>query len=126
MTVSAPSYGLPTPARDAIAGAMEQARTAPPGTFRLEAVSLKPAGPSARRLQPTRPPPPTAPPPRVKLRPIADAAGGRTFSVAPGQLGYLAPPKGAEPARSRSRTLWWILLAVVLAAAAGVGLALAL
>jgi hypothetical protein len=125
-TAAAISGALPTPARVELAGAMDRARTAPPGQFMLQAVSLKP------QPDPAAPPPPapeeTPEVPRVKLRPIADAAP-RTYSVAPGSLGNLAPPKAqadAARAAARTRTLLIIAIALVVATLAGVIAAVAL
>jgi hypothetical protein len=127
---------MPTPARVAMAGAIERARTAPPGEFVVAAVSLKgtieKSGPIPLPAR-AQPPVPTAPTgetphvPKAKLRAIADVQGGRTFSVAPGQMGYLAPPKAVSDARrGAERKRWWLVVALIAAGAAVVGVVLAL
>jgi hypothetical protein len=116
-----PPPTIPTPARTAIAGAIERARTAPPGDYVVAAVSLK---------APEVPDVPTGETPHVpkaKLRAISDIEGGRTYSVAPGQLGYLAPPKAVSDARHKaSRAKLVLLLVAIAVAAAGAGVVLAL
>ena len=126
---------LPTPAQRAIAGAVDRARTAPPGQYVVQAVSLKPGPPLTAPV--TLPPPPAAPAmpdaptgetpaiPRPKLRSVAEVAG-RSFSVAPGQLGYLAPPKAVTDAEERRRWRGALVLALIALAAAAAGVAAAL
>jgi hypothetical protein len=123
---SAIAGALPTPARVELAGAMNRARTAQPGQFMLQAVSLKP------QAAPTAPAAEVAPPaarelPAVKLRPLSEVAP-RTYSVAPGGLGNLAPPKAQADAERAARRRTWLLVgaAVVVAALASVIAALAL
>jgi len=124
---------LPTPARTAIAGAIDRARTAPPGQFVLAAVSLKPGGAQER----TGPQPivdlagePTGETPHLvkpKLRGIAESApGGRSFSTAPGQLGYLAPPKAVSDRRRDARRRWVLLMVVLIVVAIGGGVTIGL
>jgi len=100
-----------------------------------------PAIPVSSPSQPVQPPPPPPAPmpdqptgetpalPKPKLRSLADLQGGRAFSVAPGQLGYLAPPKPkplSEPREHRRARLIVLALIAILAASAGVAAALLL
>lgn len=99
---------------DQVTGALTRAKTAAPGTQggAIQAVSMRPAG---------APRPPSEPPPdplettearRAKIRPIAEASQ-RQFSVKPGALGYMAPPKDVADERSAKRKH------VIIAAVAG-------
>ena len=63
---------------------------------------------------------------KPKLRAISDIQGGRTYSVAPGQMGYLAPPKSVTDARVQRRRAPILLLIVIVVLAAGAGVAAAL
>ena len=56
---------------------------------------------------------------RPKLRAISEALP-RTFSTAPGAMGYLAPPRAAPPEPKRYR-LGTAALMIGLLAAAGIG-----
>jgi hypothetical protein len=114
----------PAPGRT---GLTMRAATAPAGPLPpaapavLRAVSMKP--PEAPRA-PAAPPPAR---PAARVRRIS-AAMARSFSTAPGALGYLAPPKSVSadgPDRRRPGARW-VLAAVALAAATGAGAYLAL
>ncbi len=111
---SAISGALPTPARVELAGAMDRARTAQPGQYRLQAVSMKPQADPADPAAPARPEPADPDPPRVKLRPLSDVAP-RTYSVAPRALGNLAPPKAQEDAADAARRRRILVIAAVAA-----------
>jgi hypothetical protein len=143
---AAPPPALETPQREAIAGVIERARTAPPGEFVVAAVSMMPpsardrdTGPAAAIPQPPSmptthgvPEAPTGETPHLikpRIRGIAESApGGRTFSVAPGQLGYLAPPKAVSDQQNAARRKWIMLVAglAVLAIVLGVTIGLLL
>jgi hypothetical protein len=117
---------IPTPARTAIEAATERVRTAAPGEYRVAAVSLKtPKAAGAPTPEPSNETPIL---PKATMRPYAEAVeSARTFSVAPGQMGYLAPPKAVSDAKKRrSRGVLLLVLIAVLAAGGGVALALLL
>lgn len=127
---------LPTPARKAIDHAVEKARTAPPGEFRVQAVSLKPGPPVTAPLRVPPPPPVAAPPPdaptgetppvvKPVIRSLAEVAP-RSLSLPPGQLGYLAPPKQVTDGKKQARTRALLVLALMILVGGGVGVALAL
>lgn len=85
-----------------VTGALQRARTAAPGEF--QAVSLKPAAPrpatgqmpavsaAAPDDEPARP--------RAFLRPLSELSA---VTVEAGAIGYVAPPRGPEPAPPRRR-----------------------
>jgi len=93
-------------------GPPRRAFTAPPGGFK--AVSMKPQTEAKAATA-------AAEGKRARLRNISEA-GQRTFSVAPGAMGYLAPPRptSADPheALARRRRIQLILIAAFLLAAA--------
>lgn len=118
-----PKAAIPTPARTAIEAATERVRTAAPGEYKVAAVSMK--TPKAVSNQPEVAPG-TPVLPKATIRPYAEAVeSARTFSVAPGQMGYLAPPKAVSDAKKR-RSRGILLLFVIALLAAGGGVALAL
>jgi hypothetical protein len=120
----APKAAIPTPARTAIEAATERVRTAAPGEYKVAAVSMK--TPKAVSNQPEVAPG-TPVLPKATIRPYAEAVpSARTFSVAPGQMGYLAPPKAVSDAKKRRRGLLLLLLIAFVAAGGGVALALLL
>ena len=110
--------------RPDLASLVEAARHAaeyPYGGFALRAVSMK----TPKAAVPDAPTGETPVLPKAKIRPYAEALpAARTFSVAPGQLGYLAPPRAkSEPKPARPL---WLLLVLIAVLAAGGGVALAL
>jgi hypothetical protein len=113
---------IPTPARTAIEAATQRARTAAPGEFVVAAVSLK----TPKAADPDVPTGETPMLPKATIRPLSEVASARTFSVAPGQMGYLAPPKAVSDAKKRRDRVLLLVLIAVLAAGGGVALALLL
>jgi len=112
------------PVSAAASARVPRARTAPPvGGFQV--VSMKPKDPVRPPSDDAAVAPATGKQgsgrvKKAKLRGIAEASK-RTFSVEPGALGYLAPPRDVTEARAkaaRRRRIQAVILAIVLVAAA--------
>jgi hypothetical protein len=109
---AAPPIAAPPPAA-ALRAPVPRAVTAPVGGF--QAVSMKPK--DDRTAPVTALPAPTAERgsargKKVRLRNISEA-GQRTFSVAPGAMGYLAPPREVAAAHRRMRNKRVAKIAVI-------------
>lgn len=100
---------------------MEPALAAPAGPINVQVQSHMPATPVP---QPTVPVVPAIDRPEMQpvLRPISSV---NKASHPPGALGHYAPPAGAVSAARRRRWPWFLLAAMIIAAAAGLAIGLA-
>jgi len=109
---SPPPAAAPAPEPPSEPGQLATGTGAP---FRI--ISMKPAA--------TRSRPPTMPPraaPKAQLRAMSEAMA-RTYSTAPGSLGYLAPPRRPSEAAPRSRLRFALTCVTVTALLAGAAIA---